>query len=60
MIMGGAVIGSQNSFGVQAVVLDKAKVGDGNTVAPGAFVYKGCGDGRLMAGNPAVDLRGAD
>jgi sugar O-acyltransferase (sialic acid O-acetyltransferase NeuD family) len=57
MIMGGALIGSQNSFGVRAVVLDRAKVGDGNTVAPGAFVYKGCGNGRLMAGNPALDVR---
>jgi acetyltransferase-like isoleucine patch superfamily enzyme len=56
MIMGGARIGSQNSFGVRAVVLDRAKVDDGNTVAPGTFVYKGCGNGRLMAGNPALDI----
>jgi carbonic anhydrase/acetyltransferase-like protein (isoleucine patch superfamily) len=56
MIMGGAVIGSQNSFGVRAVVLNKAKIGNDNIIAPGAYVYKGCGDNRLLAGNPALHV----
>jgi len=60
MIMGGAVIGSQNSFGVRAVILDKITIGDNNTVAPGAFVYKGCGNDRLMAGNPAISMERMD
>ena len=56
LIMGEAVIGSQNSFGIRAAVLPGAAIGDGNTIAPGAYVYKGCGNGRLMAGNPALDV----
>lgn len=56
LILGGATIGSQNAFGVRSTVLPGAKIGDGNTIAPGAFIYKGCGNGRLMAGNPALDM----
>jgi acetyltransferase-like isoleucine patch superfamily enzyme len=56
LVLGGARIGGGNSFGVQAAVLAGAKIGDGNTIAPGAYVYKGCGDGRVLAGNPALDI----
>jgi len=56
MIAGNAIVGSRNSFGLGAVVLDRAKVGNDNTIAPGAYVYKGCRDGRLIAGNPALDI----
>jgi acetyltransferase-like isoleucine patch superfamily enzyme len=38
--------------------LAKAKIGNNNVIAPGAFVYKGCRDGCLMAGNPALDVSG--
>lgn len=54
MVLGGARIGSRNSFGVFSVVLAHAKVGDANTIAPGACLYKGCGDGNVMGGNPAL------
>jgi Acyl-[acyl carrier protein]--UDP-N-acetylglucosamine O-acyltransferase len=58
LIMGEVAIGSQNGFGIRAAVLPGATIGDGNTIAPGAYVYKGCGSGRLLAGNPALDVRG--
>jgi len=38
--------------------LSGAKIGNDNTIAPGAFVYKGCRDNRLLAGNPALDITG--
>jgi acetyltransferase-like isoleucine patch superfamily enzyme len=56
LVLGEARIGSGNSFGACSVVLEHARIGDGNTIAPGAFIYKGCGNGRLMAGNPALDM----
>ncbi|CAK7027855.1 MAG: hypothetical protein DELT_02652 [Desulfovibrio sp.] len=56
LVMGGVEVGSRNAFGVRSAALPSAKMGDDNTVAPGAFVYKGCGNGRLMAGNPALDV----
>jgi acetyltransferase-like isoleucine patch superfamily enzyme len=57
LLMGGVETGSRNAFGIRSAVLANARMGDDNTVAPGAFVYKGCGNGRLMAGNPALDVR---
>lgn len=60
LAMGGVTIGSRNAFGIRSAVLPEATIGDENTLAPGAFVYKGCGTGRLMAGNPALDMRGLD
>jgi carbonic anhydrase/acetyltransferase-like protein (isoleucine patch superfamily) len=59
MIAGNAVVGSRNSFGVGSVALERAKIGNDNTIAPGAYVYKGCRNGRLMAGNPAFDISGS-
>ncbi|MDL2207196.1 acetyltransferase [Desulfovibrio sp. OttesenSCG-928-F20] len=56
MVLGDVSIGSANSFGVRSVVLSGAKIGDGNMVAPGAYLLKGCGNGRVMAGNPAQDM----
>jgi carbonic anhydrase/acetyltransferase-like protein (isoleucine patch superfamily) len=56
LVLGEARIGSGNSFGACSVVLEHARIGDGNTIAPGAFIYKGCGNDRLMAGNPALDV----
>jgi len=57
IVLGKAVIGSGNSFGVHSSVLAKAKIGNNNIIAPGAFIYKGCRDGCLMAGNPAMNIR---
>jgi acetyltransferase-like isoleucine patch superfamily enzyme len=56
MILGGARVGSDNRFGPRCIVLDKARVGNNNTVAPAGVIYKGCGDNRMMAGNPALDV----
>jgi acetyltransferase-like isoleucine patch superfamily enzyme len=56
IVLGNARIGSGNSFGVHSAVLAGAKIGSNNTIAPGAYVYKGCGDNRVMAGNPALDV----
>ena len=58
LVMGDTRIGSRNAFGVRSAVLPGATIGNDNTIAPGAFVYKGCGENKLMAGNPAVDVRG--
>jgi NDP-sugar pyrophosphorylase family protein len=56
VVLGDAAIGSGNSFGVHSVVLAGARIGNGNTIAPGAYVYKGCGDNRVLAGNPALNV----
>ena len=58
IVLGEARIGSGNSFGVYSVVMPGAKTGDNNTIAPGAYLYKGCGNDRVMAGNPALDISG--
>jgi hypothetical protein len=55
-ILGAAAIGDGNRFGVNSVVMPGAKLGDNNTIAPGAYVYKGCGNNRMLAGNPALDV----
>jgi len=52
-LLGGARVGSGNSFGVNTVALAGAKIGSNNTIAPGAYIYKGCGDNQFLAGNPA-------
>ena len=57
IVLGEARIGSGNSFGVHSVVLAGAKIGNHNTIAPGAYVYKGCGDNAVMAGNPALNIK---
>jgi hypothetical protein len=54
LVLGDSKIGSGNSFGVHSVTLAGAKIGNNNTIAPGAYVYKGCGNNRIMAGNPAL------
>ncbi len=54
MALGETHIGSGNSFGVHSVALARARIGNGNTIAPGAYVYKGCGDNCILAGNPAM------
>jgi acetyltransferase-like isoleucine patch superfamily enzyme len=56
LVLGDSKIGSGNSFGVHSVTLAGAKIGNNNTIAPGAYVYKGCGDNRIMAGNPALRM----
>ncbi len=60
MALGEVRIGSRNSFGVRSIALPKAKIGNDNTIAPGAYVFKGCRDGCLMAGNPALNMREED
>lgn len=54
--LGEARIGDGNSFGVNSVVMPGAKIGHNNTIAPGAYIYKGCGNNCLMAGNPALNV----
>lgn len=56
MVLGNAAVGTANSFGVRAVAMDKAVIGDSNIIAPGAYVYKGCGNGCRMHGNPALNI----
>lgn len=58
--LGGVSIGSRNSFGVHSSALAKAKIGNDNIIAPGAFLYKGCGNHCVMSGNPALNVRGED
>ncbi|GHU03869.1 hypothetical protein FACS1894205_1130 [Alphaproteobacteria bacterium] len=56
IVLGNARVGSGNSFGTHAVILPEASIGNNNMIAPGATLYKGCGDNRTMSGNPAQDL----
>jgi acetyltransferase-like isoleucine patch superfamily enzyme len=60
LVLGGARVGSGNAFGPRCTVLDGARVGDGNVVAPGSVIYKGCGSGCRVAGDPAVRLARLD
>lgn len=55
-ILGKVTIGSLNSLGASSVLLPQAKIGDGNIIAPLSAVYKGCGSGVYMSGNPAVKM----
>lgn len=57
LILGGARIGSCNNFGIQSAAMPGSRIGNDNTLLSGAHVYKGCRDGKVMAGNPAVNIR---
>ncbi|MCI7569537.1 transferase [Desulfovibrio sp.] len=54
-VLGQCRVGNVNTIGAQSVLLPKARIGNGNTITPGSIVYKGCGNGRVMVGNPALD-----
>jgi Acetyltransferase (isoleucine patch superfamily) len=56
LILGEVHIGSGNSFGVHSVALARSRIGNHNIIAPGAFIYKGCRDDCVMAGNPAFNI----
>jgi acetyltransferase-like isoleucine patch superfamily enzyme len=53
-VLGSTRIGDGNRAGAHSLVLEKARIGHGNSIAPGAVIYKGCGNGRFMIGNPAL------
>lgn len=55
-LLGGCRIGNGNNIGVAASILPRAKIGNGNNICPGACVFRGCGDNRRMAGNPALPM----
>ncbi len=57
MILGGAHVGDRNSFSVQTVLMPHARVGNDNTILPAACIYKGCRDAKIMAGNPALNIK---
>jgi hypothetical protein len=47
--------------GIQDVFLDLPQIAgsprvDDNSLAPAAVVYKGCGNGKVIGGNPALPL----
>lgn len=54
LVLGGAKVGSRNLFAVHSLLLPNARIGNDNNLAPGAIVYKGCGNFRTLAGNPAI------
>lgn len=56
MLLGAAALGSGNSVGVRATVMPAATIGDDNILAPGSCIYKGCGNCRIMTGNPAYSV----
>ena len=58
ILLGGASVGSGNQIGVRSVLIERCRVGNNNRIAPGSFVYKGCGDKRILAGNPALSIDG--
>lgn len=54
MMLGSTKAGSRNFFAVRSVLLPGARIGNDNALEPGAIVYRGCGNCRHLAGNPAV------
>ena len=60
LLLGGACVGAENSFGVHTVLLAHASIGNHNVIAPGAYVYKGCGNEQILAGNPALSMGHVD
>ena len=60
IVLGGAVVGSENTFCVHSVLFAHAKIGNSNKIAPGSYVYKGCGNAKVMMGNPALVMGDAE
>lgn len=56
LLLGNSRVGSRNMLAVHVTLLPESRVGDDNIIAPGSIVYKGCGNGRRMAGNPALPM----
>ena len=56
LVLGQCCVGNGNSIGAQSVLLPRARIGDDNSITPGSIVYKGCGNGRVMMGNPALNV----
>lgn len=54
LALGNCRVGSRNLLAVHVTLLPGSRIGDDNILAPGSIVYKGCGNGRRMAGNPAL------
>lgn len=54
IVLGESVIGSENILGVHSVLLANARIGNSNSIAPGSCIYKGCGNSKIMMGNPAL------
>lgn len=54
VLLGETFVGNGNLFGAQSVALPSSQIGSHNKIAPGAYVYKGCKDNCVMAGNPAM------
>lgn len=57
LILGGARVGDRNSFAIHSAAMPGAHVGNDNTILPATYIYKGCRDGKVMAGNPAVNIK---
>lgn len=57
LVLGGCKVGSRNTIAVRSTLLANARIGDDNLITPGSIVYKGCGNNRRMAGNPAVPMK---
>lgn len=56
LLLGGCRVGSRNLVAVRSTLLPKSRIGNDNIISPGSFVYKGCGNNRRMAGNPAIPM----
>ena len=56
LVLGNCRVGSRNQLAVHVALLPGSRIGDDNIIAPGSVVYKGCGHGRRMAGNPALPM----
>lgn len=57
LILGGARIGDRNSFAIHSAVMPGARIGNDNIAMPAAYIYKGCRNGKIMAGNPAINIK---
>jgi len=54
LVLGDSYVGDENMFATRCTVLPHARVGNMNIIAPYSVVYKGCGNGERVAGNPAL------
>lgn len=57
LLLGGARVGNRNSFAIHSAAMPHAHIGNDNTILPAAYIYKGCRNEKVMAGNPAINIK---
>jgi len=60
ILLGNSTVGSKNLFGINSVLLQTSNIGDNNIITPGSYIYKGCKNGMILSGNPALSIGRVD